>query len=349
MSLPIISGHRGSKGTYTENTIEGFKRCFQTGATVETDLYLTTDNVCVISHDVTTKRSYNLPNGEESNYVVPQTAYKDLKQLVNKETGTLFVSFKEVLDLFVEADESSDVHLSIMLDIKPSNRPVIMKFIIKELLDKKPDINYWLDHIYFGIWIIDFIIYMNQDDYFQQLYDNYDIKGEFNIVNIVRNSYNATNNIIYNHYIDENQTQPHVFKFKGVSILYLSMYSQEFITTFLPFVKAEGLLVFAWTVNTTLQYDYFINVCKIAKIETYGIISDFPEKMQAYKTSGKHTIPNGLQWTQIVSKLIFKAASVIEKSPIPEYTTKVDPEHLEIIILNYIVGLMFWACQYIES
>lgn len=48
-----VHGHRGARGSYPENTIEGLLAAYKDGATIlETDLLLTKDGVLVLHHDV---------------------------------------------------------------------------------------------------------------------------------------------------------------------------------------------------------------------------------------------------------------------------------------------------------
>ncbi len=48
-----LHGHRGARGSYPENTVEGLLAAYKDGATIlETDLLLTKDGVLVLHHDV---------------------------------------------------------------------------------------------------------------------------------------------------------------------------------------------------------------------------------------------------------------------------------------------------------
>ncbi|MFA9556866.1 glycerophosphodiester phosphodiesterase [Evansella sp. AB-rgal1] len=56
----IIFGHRGSAGTYPENTMESFKAAYEAGAEgLEFDIHLTKDLVPVVIHDETINRTTN--------------------------------------------------------------------------------------------------------------------------------------------------------------------------------------------------------------------------------------------------------------------------------------------------
>ena len=45
-------GHRGARGLYPENTIEGFKRTIELGiSTLELDLVITKDHIPIVYHD----------------------------------------------------------------------------------------------------------------------------------------------------------------------------------------------------------------------------------------------------------------------------------------------------------
>lgn len=51
-TTPIIIGHRGARGLYPENTIEGLKRTIKMGVTmIEFDVVISADSQVVVSHD----------------------------------------------------------------------------------------------------------------------------------------------------------------------------------------------------------------------------------------------------------------------------------------------------------
>lgn len=58
MNLPAIIGHRGAKSNAPENTLAGFRRAHEEGATwVEFDVKLTKDNIPIVIHDETLERT----------------------------------------------------------------------------------------------------------------------------------------------------------------------------------------------------------------------------------------------------------------------------------------------------
>ena len=51
-NIPILIGHRGARGLYPENTIEGFKRTIKMGVSIiEFDVVISADSQVVVSHD----------------------------------------------------------------------------------------------------------------------------------------------------------------------------------------------------------------------------------------------------------------------------------------------------------
>lgn len=65
MKLPLVIGHRGSRGTFLENTRASFLEAHESGATwIETDLQLSKDNVPMIFHDPMVSGRLCKKNGE---------------------------------------------------------------------------------------------------------------------------------------------------------------------------------------------------------------------------------------------------------------------------------------------
>lgn len=60
MSNPTIIAHRGASKLAPENTMAAFEKCYQQGIQgIETDIQLTKDNIPVLLHDETLKRTTN--------------------------------------------------------------------------------------------------------------------------------------------------------------------------------------------------------------------------------------------------------------------------------------------------
>ena len=48
-----VIGHRGARGLFPENTIEGFRQCLDMGVrSFELDVGMTADGIVVVSHDL---------------------------------------------------------------------------------------------------------------------------------------------------------------------------------------------------------------------------------------------------------------------------------------------------------
>lgn len=348
--FPIIAGHRGFKAQYPENTIQGFEKCFASGAeSFETDLYLTTDEVLVVCHDANTKRTYQYENGDEADFIICKSSYeKDLKDLVNIKTGDKLLTFKHLLTWFTNYDLEKNDSKVIMLDVKGTNLKKITKYIVSEALSVKEDMNYWLKRLQFGYWDIEFVKYINQNEYFQELYNKYNITEKFQIYHITGNWKLSMAYIGYNHYLDTTYGKERkLFKFTGVSLLYLATWSTDYLEKFIPFARAEGLSIYNWTINTIFQYEYFVKVSKNAGIEHYGLISDDPSVMQAHKDKS-HELKGEVvvTFSQQLSNWLFSQFLRLLPLRQPDYKSIVNGDELAMKKPPSKIGMfIFQICQ----
>jgi len=108
---PLILAHRGGVQEFEENTMEGFRGCYERGIRgFETDIRMTKDGVLVILHDDTLDRTHS---GHGS--IEHQTA-DELKDVVTKK-GQKLLFFEEFLDYFADKPDAY-----IELEMKTSNR-----------------------------------------------------------------------------------------------------------------------------------------------------------------------------------------------------------------------------------
>src|SRR2546423_10108895 len=80
---PLIVGHRGASAMAAENTLRSFGLAVQAGADmIELDLYLTSDDVLVASHDCDLRRTAGL------DLRIEETPWDELRQVdVSKVYG----------------------------------------------------------------------------------------------------------------------------------------------------------------------------------------------------------------------------------------------------------------------
>ncbi|CAK9440036.1 uncharacterized protein LODBEIA_P41360 [Lodderomyces beijingensis] len=292
---PVIVGHRGFKSQYTENTVIGFTKCYESGATVlETDLWLSSDNVIVISHDQSTKRIFVDSEGNDTDYVITETPFDPvLKSLKTKEGGYPLLAFVDLVTWYQQYvashEEPSDDLFKLQLDIKKFNPTKITKNILTDLLSVHDDLSYWYSRVQFGIWDLKFLKYLNQDDFFQsEIFGAVDAWGnrQFDVFHISLNWRDSINYINYNYYLDETTPKDRKsLKLTGVSLLYISTWSTEFLTKFIPLLQIQGLKFYSWTINNKFQFQYLNKVGEMAKLVEYGIITDSPDTMVEYKDS----------------------------------------------------------------
>lgn len=278
----VVAGHRGFKAEFTENTLYGFSKCYESGATnIETDVWLTLDNEVVISHDVNTKRIFVEEDGTPADHNILNSKFDELKNL-RTHTGEKLLTFRDVLEwyvTFVETKEEKHLH-KLMLDIKRLNPPKLLRYLISNILSVKNDISWWLPRIQFGVWDLNMVKYFNQHEYFQEVFQ--DTKSQFDIYHISLNWRDSLHYISYNEYLNAQPDTRIKFKVTGISILYILTWNTGFVLKFLPLLRMYNMRLYSWTVNNFAQLDYIIALQKAYRLPEMGIISDNPAKMVDY-------------------------------------------------------------------
>lgn len=280
----LVIGHRGFKAKYTENTLFGFAKCFETGATiVETDVWTTIDEVLVISHDVSTKRVFCDAEGNETDYNILESYYDDIKDLRTIQSGDVMLTFKHLLRWFREWVQTHDgSEHRIMLDLKNANPPKLLQLIVRDLLEVHDDLAWWFPYIQLGLWNLRFVKYLNQDPYFQKVFGVLDPKrslAHFDILHISISWQDSLTYLAYNEYVDALPDSRVKFKITAVSMIYIATWSSDFLYKFMPALKKQNLKLYSWTINTLPQLKYFCTFTSAYHVKEYGVITDSPDKM----------------------------------------------------------------------
>ncbi len=108
---PIILAHRGGAHEFEENTMEGFRACYERGIRgFETDIRMTKDGALVILHDDSLDRTHNAKGAVEEQTVA------ELEGVVTKK-GQKLLFLDEFLAYFAD---KPDVYIE--LEMKTSNK-----------------------------------------------------------------------------------------------------------------------------------------------------------------------------------------------------------------------------------
>jgi len=122
---PLILAHRGGAYEFEENTMEGFRACYERGIRgFETDVRLTKDGVLVILHDDSLDRTHNATGAVEHKTVA------ELKDVTTKK-GQKLLFLDEFLIYF--ADKPG---VYIELEMKTSNKELYPDARIAEYCQK---------------------------------------------------------------------------------------------------------------------------------------------------------------------------------------------------------------------
>ncbi len=259
-------GHRGSRGLYPENTIEGFRKAIALGADgIELDVVVNKDRQLVISHEGYMSKTICFDSlGKSINNEKEHNLYKMTQAQIEKyDCGTL-------------------VHPKFPEQIK-----------IKE---KKPLLQTLFDQVDFSKTIILFEIKSEKGDegIFQPSIQEYvDI-----ILSEVEN-FKCKENIIFMCFDARilNEINRRTQEFKMVYLTYLPFRSvKKFLKDldfkpyalgmFFPTIKKKkvkkakqnGIRIFAWTVNDPVKS------VKLIEIGVTGIITDYPDRVAKEKS-----------------------------------------------------------------
>lgn len=150
-SLMLLTGHRGFKHMFPENTLLAFSEAVDNGAKViETDTQLTADGVVVISHDASTQRVF----GEE--LVIQETEFAVLAGLKTLQEPHEPMPTLDKTLVWAQAQHRNGKPVKLMLDIKRVN-PVQIVGAILEGLERNGGTAYWHDKVVFGLWTPEFL------------------------------------------------------------------------------------------------------------------------------------------------------------------------------------------------
>lgn len=286
MPTCLVTGHRGFKGKYTENTLNSFQHCYETGAPIfETDVWTTRDGVLVISHDVNTKRVFCDENGNETDYNILETDYKDLMNLRTIGSGERLLRFVDVLNWYASyAGEKPAAAHKIMLDIKNANPPELLRLLMEDMASVGPSLAWWFSRVQIGVWNLRFVRYLNQDPYFQELFKDrptHDGFSHFDLFHISMSWEDSMTFLAYNDYLRLAQKDRIPFYTTGLSLIYMTTWSPEFLKKCVPAMRLHDMKFYSWTINTKPQLDYLCAVGQTYRFREYGIITDYPDKMVA--------------------------------------------------------------------
>lgn len=113
-----IFAHRGSKGTYPENSMLAFKKAISVGVDgIELDIHMTKDNVLVVIHDATLDRT-TTGTGYIKNHTLAQiravsagAKFAEYKHYDSSWDQALVPTLAETLTLFKEHDLAVNIEL----------------------------------------------------------------------------------------------------------------------------------------------------------------------------------------------------------------------------------------------
>lgn len=246
INIPSIQmvGHRAFRGLYPENTLIAFNKAYEANVDIiETDLQMTLDGVIVINHDSDTGRTW------DKNLTISESTWDQLRTLKNKsDPSQRMMTLKEMLFWSLEHP-----NCQLMLDIKFTNDKLILLRIYSELLDVKNDLNFWRSKLIWGVWLLDWFEFGVQTGVFK----------DFKIIVITMSL------DIVNQFIDYSNklNNPH-YKFYGISVYFISTWTQYFRDIMVPVLLEKDVKLFLWTINNKIDFKYIVG------LPVYGTVTD---------------------------------------------------------------------------
>lgn len=249
--MVLVAGHRGYKGKYAENTMVAFEKAYSANVDIiELDLQMTADGIIIINHDSNTRRTWN------TNYLISNTQYSTLTNLRNKQDPLLhIVTLENFLHWLLK-----NPNVQVILDIKFTNNKLLLLKTFSLLLSINDDIKYWQKRIIFGLWMLDWYQYGFETG----------ILKDFRILAITLSTKIIDQFLEYSNLLDDKH-----FKLFGISVHHVAIWSEPFRLTILPKLKKNDIKLFAWTVNTPIDFKMISQIPGL-----FGVITDFPKEAQ---------------------------------------------------------------------
>ncbi|CCK69864.1 phosphatidylglycerol phospholipase KNAG_0D01120 [Huiozyma naganishii CBS 8797] len=247
-----VVGHRAFKALYPENTLLAFNKAVEGKVDIiETDLQMTKDGVVVVNHDSNTGRMW------DRDVVVRDVDYDTITTLRCKEDPSLkMLTLVELLTWSLDHPE-----VQIMLDIKFTNKKIILIKTFGDMMKVKNDLAYWQEKIIWGLWMLDWYQYGIEVG----------VLHGFKIIVITMSL------DLVEQFIQKSLEQGlDGFKLFGVSIHYVSSWTDRFREEIIPLLLKYDVKVFLWTVNKQIDFNYFVG------LPIYGAIVDNPIQARTY-------------------------------------------------------------------
>lgn len=119
-----VEGHRGFPSKAHENTLESFRIAVDEGLPgIEFDIWLTSDNVIVITHGCNNQGLEKLWDAKQQDYVyinIPHITYNELTELYIADKKTRVCTLNELIDLI---ELQNEMYLNI--EIKHNSDQII--------------------------------------------------------------------------------------------------------------------------------------------------------------------------------------------------------------------------------
>lgn len=309
-----VIGHRAYKAKFPENTRLAFDRAYEAGADiVETDVQVTKDGVVVINHDGSTGRVY------DRDLTVIDSTLAELRALKTVEGAQRMMTLEDALRWLVAHPKTK-----LLLDVKFILPKIVLVKIYTMMLRVNEDVTFWHEHVMWGLWGLDWVQYGIETG----------VLKHFKIVAITF-SLDIARQFIDFFTGDEDCNKDDNYSLYGISVHFISTWTEQFRYQILPILKRERLHLMVWTVNNAVDVRYLNQYSVDPKM--IGIVTDDPIYAREHLVTEFHPMSNSEKKSDFVA---FKP---------PKWTSRDGLRfHSYLLIYQFVIAVLFSSWSRVE-
>jgi len=266
-----IEGHRGSRGEYPENSIQGFLHALEIQVTtLELDVHISADGQVVVCHDPVVPEFCSL-RGLEGSDSLPRPKIYELtaEQLRNWDCGSTPVTrfpLQRKMDTYIPTLEEV-IHSVEMTIVKKGLNPVNYNIEIKSTPDGDGVTHPSVDE--FANLVLD-VVYRKKVEN-RTIIQSFDTRA----LQVVRERKSDMHLALL---VDESEDYQEKIKALGFKPHVISPFYKLVTEELVDYAHDKNMLVVPWTVNDVKEAE------RLVGLDVDGIITDYPDSMLFLRT-----------------------------------------------------------------